>query len=86
MAKPRRALSLRDYNPKVPLEDLILAATMDLDGAGEPGERYRAPKVPLEDPILAATTDLDSAGEPGGRDIGCQTIHPFSEVSVFTLR
>jgi hypothetical protein len=64
---PDGPLSLRDNNPKVPLEDLILAATMDLDSAGEPGERYRAPKVPLEDPVLAATTDLDSAGEPGER-------------------
>jgi hypothetical protein len=64
---PDGRLSLRDNNPKVPLEDLILAATMDLDSSGEPGERYRAPKVPLEDPILAATTDLDSAGEPGER-------------------
>ena len=29
MAKPCRALSLRDNNPEVPLEDLILAATMN---------------------------------------------------------
>lgn len=64
---PDRPLNLRDNNPKVPVEDLILAATMDLDSSGEPGERYRAPKEPLEDPILAATTDLDSSGEPGER-------------------
>jgi hypothetical protein len=35
---PGGALSLRDNNPKVPLEDLILQAAMDLDPASEPGE------------------------------------------------
>jgi hypothetical protein len=35
---PGSPLSLR-VNPEVPLEDLILEATMNLDPAGEPGER-----------------------------------------------
>ena len=55
---PVGRLSLRDNNPKVPLEDLILAATMDLDSAGEPGERYRGPNdssVPGRDsPLLGS--------------------------------
>ena len=55
---PDGPLSLRDNNPKVPLEDLILAATMDLDSAGEPGERYRGPNdssVPGRDsPLLGS--------------------------------
>lgn len=34
-----RGLSLRDGNPEIPLEDLILEATMNLDPAGDPGEK-----------------------------------------------
>lgn len=48
---PVGRLSLRDNNPEVPLADLILAATMDLDSAGEPGERYR---VPNDSPVLGS--------------------------------
>ena len=34
-----RGLSLRDGNPAIPLEELILEATMNLDPMGDPGEK-----------------------------------------------
>jgi hypothetical protein len=50
---PGGALSLADGKPTVPLEDLILQATMDLDPAGNPGE--------LSDRVYRALTNW--AGE-----------------------
>ena len=61
---PVGLLSLRDNNPEVPLADLILAATMDLDSAGERGERYRAPNdssVPGRDAPLLGSKRVHTA-------------------------